>query len=157
RRLLLDMGHPSARGMFVHLYLDGLYWGVYNLLERPNEDFCASYLGGEASDWDSITSKDNVKSGDFTMWLSLSNQVRTLSAFSQYEQIQGNNPDGTRNPTYPVLYDKVDYMDYMLLNIWGGNYDWPNNNYWAGRKRTTDSTGFKYFCWDYENTLGNNL
>src|SRR5262245_57996989 len=48
-------------------------------------------------------------------------------------------------------------MDYMLLNIWGGNYDWPNNNYWAGRKRTADSTGFEYFCWDYENTLGNNL
>ncbi|MBC8089012.1 MAG: chitobiase/beta-hexosaminidase C-terminal domain-containing protein, partial [Phycisphaerae bacterium] len=34
RRLHLDMGHPAPRGKFEHLYLNGLYWGLYNLVER---------------------------------------------------------------------------------------------------------------------------
>src|SRR6185295_996540 len=28
------MGHPSARGIYTHLYLNGLYWGLYNIVER---------------------------------------------------------------------------------------------------------------------------
>ena len=59
-----------------------------------------------------------------------------LATYADYQKLQGNNADGSRNPAFPVLYDKVNYMDYMLLNIWGGNWDWPDNNYWVGRKRT---------------------
>ncbi len=62
RRSALAMGQASARGQFVHLYLNGLYWGVYNLTERPAEDFSATYFGGEAADWDAINSGD-VKAG----------------------------------------------------------------------------------------------
>lgn len=156
RRLLLDMGHPSARGMFVHLYLNGLYWGLYNLTERPNEDFCATYLGGTPQEWDSVTSKYNVKSGDLQAWGSLTNLTARVATYADYCKLEGKNPDGTRNPAYPVLMDKQDYLDYMLLNIWGGNWDWPNNNYWMGRLRTAESTGFHFFAWDYENTMGNN-
>ena len=56
-----------------------------------------------------------------------------------------------------MYYDKPDYMDYMLVNIWGGNWDWPANNFWVGHERTADSTGFKFYMWDFENTMGNNL
>ena len=28
-----------------------LYWGVYNLSEKIDDDFMASYGGGEGSDW----------------------------------------------------------------------------------------------------------
>jgi hypothetical protein len=156
RQLQLDMGHPAARGLFVHVYLNGLYWGIYNLVERPNEDFCADHMGGDATVWDSITSKYNLKSGDFAAWSGMTNLMTGLSTYAQYLQVQGNHPDGSRNAAYPVLFDKLDYLDYMLLNIWGGNWDWPDNNYWMARKRTADSTGFKFFAWDYENTLGNN-
>ena len=40
------MGCASARGSFVHLYLNGLYWGIYNLAERPDQHFAAAHLGG---------------------------------------------------------------------------------------------------------------
>jgi hypothetical protein len=69
---------------------------------------------------------------------------------TNYQKLQGNNPDGSRNSTYPVLFDKLDYIDYYLLNLWGGNWDWPDKNYWIGRKRTGDSTGFKCYPWDIE-------
>ncbi|MBN1361382.1 MAG: lamin tail domain-containing protein, partial [Sedimentisphaerales bacterium] len=34
-----------------------------------------------------------------------------------------------------------------------GNWDWPWNNYWVGRDRTVDSTGFKFYCWDVEDIM----
>jgi hypothetical protein len=156
RRLLLDMGHPSVRGMFVHVYLNGLYWGLYNLTERPNEDFSVSYLGGSTTDWDSF-SGNGLKNGDMTAWSTFNSQVAALSTYADYQRLQGNNPDGSRNPSYPLFYDKMDYMDYLLVNIWGGNWDWPSKNYWVGYERTPDSTGFKFYMWDFENTMGNNL
>jgi len=36
RDCLTEMGHEDAgQGFFVHLYLNGIYWGLYNLHERP--------------------------------------------------------------------------------------------------------------------------
>ena len=41
----------------------------------------------------------------------------------------------------------------MIVNMWAGNWDWPWNNYWLSRKRTADSTGFKFYCWDAEDVM----
>jgi hypothetical protein len=149
RRLLLAMGHPSARGLFVHLYIDGLYWGLYNLTERPNADFSASYLGGQANDWDAIKAGE-VRHGDLVAWNTFLSQVQQPTTAASYRALQGNNPDGTPNARFPVFFDKLDYIDYMLLNYWGGNWDWPEKNFWLGRNRTSASTGFKCYPWDIE-------
>ena len=51
----------------------------------------------------------------------------------------------------------VNYVDYIALNAWAGNWDWPWNNYWAGRNRDPATTsGFQFFNWDVENIMGNN-
>ncbi|HXG48814.1 MAG TPA: lamin tail domain-containing protein, partial [Methylomirabilota bacterium] len=155
RSLHRDMGHPAPHGRFVHLYFNGVYWGLYNIVERPNEDFSASYFGGRPEDWDANNAGD-VKSGDLTAWNSLTALTPQVNSPAAYERIQGNHPDGTRNPAYPVLFDKINYIDYMIANIWGGNWDWPNKNFWFGRLRTAESTGFKFYMWDFENTMGNN-
>ena len=42
------MGWPACHGTWVHLYINGLYWGVYNPTERPDASFMASYYGGSA-------------------------------------------------------------------------------------------------------------
>ena len=34
------------------LYIDGLFWGIYYMMERPDSDFAASHLGGTAADWE---------------------------------------------------------------------------------------------------------
>ncbi len=47
-----DMGHLSPHGRWVHLYLNGLYWGVLHLHERPDERFAAAYGGGDAEEYD---------------------------------------------------------------------------------------------------------
>ncbi|MEX2381479.1 MAG: CotH kinase family protein [Opitutales bacterium] len=154
RRLQMEMGHPSPHGKFVHLYLNGLYWGLYNVVERPNHHFSASYLEGEPEDWDSYKHMRQLKAGTWDSWNTMTGQMAELSSFNDYRRVQGLNPDGTRNPDYPVYYDKENYIDYIILNLWAGNWDWGHNNYWMGRNRTDESTGFKYFLWDFEDTLG---
>ena len=56
RRLQLALGQPAAHGRYVHLYINGLYWGLYNPVERPDASFAAAYCGGDKDDWDAYNS-----------------------------------------------------------------------------------------------------
>jgi hypothetical protein len=143
------MGHPSARGIYVHFYLNGLYWGLYNIVERPDDDFAAAYLGGDEEDYDAISDATDLHAGDWNAW----NQLRSAAGLendANYQRLMGNNLDGTRNPNYPVLLDATNLVDYMLLHIFIGADDWPDHNWWALRDRSARSTGFKFIAWDQE-------
>ena len=161
RRLQLATGNAGSRGSFVHLYINGLYWGLYNPCERPDHSFSASYYGGEKENWDAMHYGHEgfeVINGDSSTWNQMLSMCRQAQNSNEaYQRLQGSNPDGTPNPAYPNLLDVTNYIDYLIVNLWGGNWDWPWKNWYAGRDRSVDSTGFKFYCWDYENTMGNNL
>ncbi|NQT03741.1 MAG: CotH kinase family protein, partial [Planctomycetes bacterium] len=157
RELQRATGHASAHGIFVHLYINGIYWGLYNPVERPDNAFSASYYGGERDNWDAIHD-NSANEGDKTAWNQMIAKCQQAANSNEvYQELQGSNPDGTANPSYPNLLDVTNYVDYLIVNLWGGNWDWPWKNWWAGRERSDSSTGFKFYCWDYENTMGNNL
>ncbi len=150
------MGVPASSGRFVHLFINGLYWGVYNPTERPDGDYAEEHLGGEADDWDSITlcCPNRVKSGTSAKWqqlLTLANQGFETDAKFQF--ILGNNPDGTRNPACEVLLDLDNFIAFMVSGYYHASGDWPGNFY-ALRQRGPDSTGFKFITWDSDLGLG---
>ncbi|MBN1466340.1 CotH kinase family protein, partial [candidate division KSB1 bacterium] len=156
RRLHDWTGNASAHGLFVHLYLNGIYWGLYNPVERPDDSFSAIYHGGDKSNWDAINSGE-LDEGSMDAWNLLLAKCRSgVSSQQRYMEIQGKNPDGTRNPDFPLLLDVQNYIDYMIVNMWGGNWDWPWKNYRIARDRTQASIGFQFYIWDYENVMGNN-
>jgi hypothetical protein len=157
RELQQEMGHAASHGTFAHLYINGVYWGLYNPVERPDNEFAASYVSGDPDNWDSIHVTD-TPSGDGAAWDAMLALAATAgSSNADYFALQGRNPNGTPNPSVAPLLDMTNYIDYILLNAWGGNWDWPNKNYWAGRDRDPATTeGFQFFSWDFENTMGNN-
>jgi len=57
---LLEMGDLNPHGRFVHLYLNGQYWGVYHLRERCGASMHSRYLGGSKDDYESINGNWNV-------------------------------------------------------------------------------------------------
>jgi len=59
---MLDMGSLNPHGRFVHVYINGAYWGQYHLRERLVSHFLADYLGGEAEDYLKVRGNDNVGS-----------------------------------------------------------------------------------------------
>ncbi len=59
---MLDMGSLNPHGRFVHLYINGTYWGQFHLRERLVEHFLADYLGGKSEDYMNVRGNDNVGS-----------------------------------------------------------------------------------------------
>lgn len=151
RDAALDMGSPSSHGIYVHLYLDGLYWGVYNLSERPDDSFAASYLGGEKSEYDSVADGGELNGGNLNAWNSLMQAASSgFVSDTAYQRVQGNNADGTRNTNYPVLIHLTNLVDIMILHIYAGAVDWAHHNWWAARRQGPESEGFRFFVWDQE-------
>ncbi|MFM7102668.1 MAG: CotH kinase family protein, partial [Verrucomicrobiota bacterium] len=147
------MGIPASHSRFAHLYLNGQYWGLYNPVERPDAAFSEAYLGGAKEGWDSIN-QDSAPDGTVDAWNRLLAQSGTdLSVNANYQRIQGRNPDGTPNPAYENLIEVENYIDYLILNFYVGNTDWPGRNWWAGRPRD-GSRGFQFRPWDTETALG---
>lgn len=152
----LAMGHPSAHNAFVHLFLNGIYWGLYNVCERLDKEFMGSYLKGKADDFDVIKDYADVIDGDLLAWnrmMVLANAG--LQDLAAYQKIQGNNPDGTRNQAFESLLDVENLTDYMLMNFYAGNNDWDHHNWVAARNRKEPGKGFSFFSWDAEHLFTN--
>ena len=150
---LLAMGSVAPHGNFVHLYINGQYWGLYHPVERPDASFSAAYFGGDKETWDAIN-QDSVPDGTYEAW----NRLITLLGQgvpdnAAFQRLQGNNPDGTRNPAYEDLLDVDNMIDYLVMNLYIGNVDWPHRNFWVGRDRN-NGDGFKFYSWDSETALG---
>lgn len=129
------------------MYINGLYWGLYNPCERPDAAFSASYYGGQKEEWDALHNGGSTEAieGDLKTWNQMLSLCRAgLTSDEAFLCLQGNNPDGTRNPAYPHLLDIPNYVDYLIVNLWGGNWDWPWKNWYAGCDCTANSTGFKF-------------
>ena len=128
-----DMGGLSPNSTFVHLYLNGLYWGVYVPTERPNASFQAEHRGGDKEDYD-VMGHSGLIDGSSDAWRDVGRLAR-------------------RNPVdFAALEETIDmdnYIDYMILNQFGGNGDWPQNNWFASRKRE-DGEKWQFHSWDTE-------
>lgn len=152
----LAMGHPSPDSTYVHLYINGLYWGMYSPAERTDDAFLASRLGGERADWDIIRDFNELYRGSrvvYDQMFALANQVAAGSptvANDIFQRLQGRNPDGTIDPGGTVYLDVDNFIDYMILHLHAGAEDWPSHNWVAARNRVDPGLGFKFFTWDQE-------
>ncbi len=129
RDLQIDSGNVGPHGNFVQLYINGVYWGLYNPVERPDQEFSASYLGGDAATWDIVHRGGGtfeVQNGNLDAWTAmLAKAAQAGSSLPAYMELQGKNLDGTPNPATPALLDVDSYIRYIAINAWGGNWDWP--------------------------------
>jgi hypothetical protein len=150
-----DMGQYASRSKFVHLYLNGQYWGMYNLSERMDENCMRDNLGGSAEDYDMISDYNELAAGDTIAWTNLVVKAgENITDNENYQKLQGNNEDGTRNPEYEKLVDVENLTDYVIMNLYAGMTDWDFHN-WAGARRKTNSEGFQFLVWDAESAIQN--
>ena len=167
RDLQREMGVPYTRSRYYHLYLNGVYWGLFQTQERSDASYAETYFGGNFEDYDVIKknpegggleANDGNKDAWNALWTIAS---RGFTSDEDYYLIQGLNPDGTRNPAYPVLVDLDNLICYMLGVFYTGDYDSPItafggnnavNNIFAIYSRMNPD-GFKFFRHDPEHTL----
>jgi hypothetical protein len=138
----LAMGGYACHGRPVHLYLNGLYWGLYWLHERPDDSFAASYLGGQKEDYD-------VLKHDYTNVVSGSNEDY-IALFA----LSPTSPDYLT--AFENLKQKLDvphFIDYLLANFYLGNGDWDHKNWYATRNRFDPAGRWRWHMWDGEHVM----
>ncbi len=131
---LRDMGQPSSHGNFVHLYVNGLYFGLHNLTERVKEAFFASHLGGNPEDWE--VNVDLAQPGP--RWREM--MALNLSAGAGYSQMHS-------------YLDLPNFADYMLLHFFADAEDWPHHNGYAAANPVSGDGRFRFWVWDQEIVL----
>ncbi len=172
-----DMGRVASHHRFCNLFINGVCWGSYELMEDQAQDFSASYLGGGGKDSHDVIEQQptgvtsaagnryaTLKSGSWNVWSSL----KTLIGWT------GGTPttDVPDPPTdylstfsnakYETLKTYLDlpwFEDYMIWQTWGAHRDWATDGSDSAKYmkncyfiRPPGGT-FKAMPWDMENIL----
>ena len=101
----------------VATYLNGEYWGMYNLREKINEHMLAS--------------KHNIDADDITL---LTNNAEEIEGSNEeYTQLieYVTTSDLTIDSNFEYVNEQIDLTEYTLYqasNIFFNNTDWPGNN-----------------------------
>jgi hypothetical protein len=148
-----DLGAAAyTRTRHYHLYINGIYWGLFASQERAENSFGESYLGGNEDNYDVIKSAGGsggyvTEATDGSMaqgtstapgsaWARLwfgSREVRTTATTEadrteRYFALQGLAPDGVTplSPTTaPKLLSTDNLSDYLLTVFYTGGFDSP--------------------------------
>lgn len=144
-----DMGWVSSRSQYVHFYINGLYWGLYEPSEAPAASYFSAHLGGTEGAWDVLVGEDNngppvVVDGSGTDWTNVLNFVNAgIASEAAYAAITN-------------LVDIDNLIDYMMVHIFAESEDWPRHNWYLAHRRATNGipgTKFIFTVWDQELTL----
>ena len=145
-------GNFIAHRRWVNLFVNGLYWGIYDLTERVDEDFAKSYLGSAAS-YDVIKSEKKTReSGSPFLPVEIDGSLGAWELLiDACELAQANPTDPNSFTSVTSLLDLDSYFDYLLVNFYMHNADWGSNgNNWRAFRRRGTTDKFRFTIWDAE-------
>lgn len=165
-----DMGQPYTRSRYYHLFLNGMYWGLYQTQERSEARYASDYFGDKSENYDVI--KVNTENwgytieatdGDLTAWQKLYYACNSgFGSNKNYFKLEGKTFDGKPDPSGEVQVDIDNLIDYMLVIFYTGNFDAPTssfgsnkgaNNFFAINDRIDKSKGFVFLNHDAEHSM----
>lgn len=167
RDLQGKMGQFYTRSRYYHLYLNGLYWGLYQSQERSEANYAESYMGGDKSEYDVLKRASEgefveATDGNMDTWKEIWDLCgKGFSSNADYYRLQGLDEKGVRDPKLKVLVDIDNLIDYMNIIFYTGNFDAPvsawggntmPNNFYAIYNHNGEE-GFKFIAHDNEHTL----
>lgn len=156
RRMQKKMSGICSDALYVHLFLNGMYWGLYNIAERLDDNYGKQHFGGKKSDYDIIKIEEEggnhveASEGTLDKWNRMKRVVRMAGDDKYYYQLEGKDENGVPNDTIEKLLDIDNFIDYMILNQFGGNNDWDHHNWFAVAANGSKPMPFKFVCWDTE-------
>ena len=143
-----DLEYQSHRS--VASYINGDYWGLYNIREKVNEHFIASKANVSVDNIDILTNNSEIVYGTNEDYINLKNFIsfNSLNVQSNYEYVK-------------TQIDIDNFIVYNVIQLYGDNQDWPGNNikYWksdGGKWRwilydTDFSFAGEWWAWDVNN------
>ncbi len=127
------------------MYLNGEYYGIYEMRERVDADYTKFYHDQGESKVDMLEYWGGLDAryGSDDDWVDL------------YDFMVNNDLSDPVNYDYVQQeFDLSSLIDYVILNTFTVNTDWLNWNtkWWRGTKEP--ATGWRYSLWDMDNTFG---
>ena len=130
----------------VHHYVNGVYKGITNIREPNNKDYAYSNYGYDEDEVDCFKLDHNNGNGGFTLtegsreawdeWVKLST---TASQDASYERIC-------------EIVDVDEFANYMAIEFYLANEDWPRNN--IKSFRLTEGGRFRFVVFDLDHAFG---
>lgn len=121
RRMQREAGEgTTARSDWVHVYLNGIYWGLYNMIERIDPQWVESYEGGSSNDYETFSDRNPSENTSFA-----AQELERLLIESQFllDQSDFEQAAGTLN--------MPSFASYMMVNQLALTRDWPGQNFRA--------------------------
>ncbi len=106
-------------------FVNGEFWGVYNLRERVDKYYLAENFNANKD------SLDLLNANPFEAGCCVEGDSDEYIELLEYiENVDPNDPS-----FYSYIDSQIDidqYLTYLITQLWAGNYDWPKNNqkYW---------------------------
>jgi len=133
RDSLLAMGQDDAqRGTYAHLYLNGLYWGVYNVHERADSAHYAEYHGGNPDEYDGLNG-GAANDGNTQSYNAMRNTVTSRDWLAIQEVLDVDN-----------------YIDWTIVQAYGGNADLKFDGNWRVAGGGSADGIWRIYAWDSE-------
>lgn len=130
----------------VHHYINGVYKGVINIREPNNKDFAYSNYGYDENELDCFKLDHNNGDGGFTLtegnrdtWDEWVNLSKTADQEVSYKRIC-------------EIVDVDEFANYMAIELYLFNQDWPRNNI-KGFRYKTDGR-FRFVVFDLDHAFG---
>jgi len=136
RRLHKDMGHVDSGGTVANLFINGEYKGYFNPCDHIKDEFCRQWYNSD-KEWDVMT-MSGIRDGNTVSWNEMINYARN-----------NNLSDDTNYQEMGRRLDIPAFADYLILQLWSGNWDWPQNN-WAAASERSEEGRWRFFIWDAE-------
>ena len=99
------------------VYLNGEYWGILNMREKPNEHYMANNHGVDPNEVNRIEGNSWLIQGT-------TNRYKQLISFIENKELK-------KEADYQWASNEIDvscFIDYELTEIYINNRDWPGNN-----------------------------
>jgi len=138
----LGLDHQAYRP--AQVYLNGAYWGLYNIRELIDTDYLAENHGVTPGGIDLLELNAEVMDGSAAHYHTLLDYLRShdLADDRAFDDVAAH-------------IDVTNYTDYVILRVFCANTDWPANNlrYW----RSDELDGrWRWIVYDTEIGLGIN-
>jgi len=137
------LGIDYQRGRGVIVYYNGEYYGIHNIRERSTEYYFETHYGYAPEDIDLLKADNSASAGSAVDYTSLMDWME--------------NHDLSVDENYAYVTDKIDvdnFLNYMHLEMFVNNRDWPANNLKKWRCENP-ATKWKWFIYDTDFGFGN--
>ncbi len=117
-------------------YVNGVYWGIYDLRERISDEFVANHTGADPDNLDRMKGSSIVQSGTSENYNALYKFVTTK--------------DMTNSDNYAYICTQIDvdnYIDYWITQIYFANTDPGNIKFYRER---TEEGKWRWIPYDFD-------